>query len=633
MADLKPVTVDFETEAICPRPEYPPKPVGVSIKWPGQKARYFAFGHPTGNNSTLAQAKAELAKAWAHEGGVLFHNSKFDVDVAETHMGMPRLSWDRMHDTMFLVFLQNPHADSHGLKQSAERILGMEPTERDAVREWLIGEGIVTKASKNWGAFIAKAPGDLVGKYADGDVIRTEKLFSKLMVEMKKRKMLEAYDRERKLMPILLDMEREGVHVDTGRLSQDITRYNSDLELMTKWIYKRLQSPKFNLDSGEELIQALVAAGKVSLSLLGTTPTGAFKTDKASLAAAITDPTLAAMLNHRASLLTCVGTFMQPWLETAKRSGGKIFTGWNQLKQYHGTKTAGAVTGRMSSSPNFQNIPKEFRPNWKHEEKDPKKAKLLPKCPLNLSALPLVRSYIIAPPGYVLIDRDYNQQELRILAHYESGDLLESYIADPWMDVHQKVTDTVNGMLGTSFERVVMKSINFGLIYGMGVALMGIKAGCSTEIAGQAKRAVLKLYPGLRELQDGLKELAATDKPLRTWGGRQYYVEPPKVRPDLSVWTFEYKMLNVLVQGSAADCTKEAIIRYDAAKPKRHKLLLQVHDELLACVPEKEVAKGMQIMRVAMESVVFAVPMLSDGKISSTNWADMKAYDKKGELV
>ena len=115
VADLQPVTIDFETEAIEPRTDYPPKPVGVAIKYPGQPARYFAFGHTTLNNAKPEEARHELAHAWAYPGGLLFHNAKFDVDVAETHMGMPRLPWTSYHDTMFLLFLENPHAPSFGL--------------------------------------------------------------------------------------------------------------------------------------------------------------------------------------------------------------------------------------------------------------------------------------------------------------------------------------------------------------------------------------------------------------------------------------------------------------------------------------------------------------------------------------
>lgn len=626
-------------------------PVGVSIKYPGKAPRYYAFGHPETNNCTPTEAAAAVAAAWefASENGLLCHNAKFDYDVAQTWMGMPDLPWDKIHDTMMEVFLYNPDAKSHGLKQSAESLLGMAPEERDAVREWLIEHHVITRQSKDAGAFIAQAPGDVVGAYANGDVIRTEKLHNFLMPKLKKLKMLDALNTERELMPILLDMERQGVPVDMARLLRDCNTYAAELKLISEWCLQRMKakgrlrkSGKFkgkvtptNLDSGDDLVAALIEVGKVDTELLGKTDKGAWKTDKDALARAITDKTLASMLNHRASLQTCLGTFMQPWLATARESGGLIFTTWNQLKQYGKGAAIGAVTGRLSSSPNFQNIPKEFAPLWAHQEEHlPKeKRKKLPKCPLTLSPLPLVRSYIVSSDGGVLLCRDYSQQEIRILAHYEDGLLKEAYLQDAWMDAHQTATTEINGRLSKSFDRSVIKQINFGLIYGMGIQLMADKANCAAEEAKAAKQAVLSIYPGLRDLQDGLRELAREGHPLRTWGGRLYYCEEPKQMPDGGVRTFEYKMLNRLVQGSAADQTKRAIINYYKTKPEGHKLLLTVHDEVLADVPLEEQDEGMKILQQAMEFNPFEIPMLSEGKTSTTNWASLKPYDRKGKRV
>ena len=133
------ITVDFETESIENRPAYPPKPVGVSIKWPGdKKPKYHAWGHPCENNTTKEAVRSELLVAWKSEFPLLFQNAKFDYDVATTNLGMPSLSWEKIHDTLFLIFLAYPHATSYGLKHAAERFLGMPPTEQQAVRDWLV---------------------------------------------------------------------------------------------------------------------------------------------------------------------------------------------------------------------------------------------------------------------------------------------------------------------------------------------------------------------------------------------------------------------------------------------------------------------------------------------------------------
>jgi DNA polymerase-1 len=200
------------------------------------------------------------------------------------------------------------------------------------------------------------------------------------------------------------------------------------------------------------------------------------------------------------------------------------------------------------------------------------------------------------------------------------------------VDAHRTAMEEINSRLGTAFPRSVIKQINFGLIYGMGVQLMADKAGCAFDEARAAKQAVLSIYPGLKDLQAGLKELAREDQPLRTWGGREYHCEPPGI-VNGAPRTYEYKMLNVLVQGSAADQTKQAIINYYRTKPAGHQLLLTVHDEVLAAVPQSEESVGMRVLQEAMEFAPFEIPMLSEGKFSITNWAELRPYDEKGVRV
>lgn len=617
MSAAYPVTIDFETEAIEARPNYPPKPVGVSIKYPGLKAQYFAFGHPTDNNCTELEARAALRQAWAHPGGLLFHNAKFDIDVAETHMGMPRLPWQRYHDTMLQVVLDNPHAVTHSLKPISAALLGMPATEANELKSWLVDKGYCTKTSKNWGAHISKTPGSLCGKYADGDVIRTDRLHRKLLGSLKKRKMLPAYDRERELMLYLLDNERAGIPVDLPKLAADVDIYSQTAVKLDRWIRLQLKHSLINLDSGDELVQALERVGKIDLGKLGLTETLLYRTDKESLAEAITDPRMSAALAYRASLATCLGTFLRPWLAQATQTGGRIHTSWSQMKNYEKGRPSGTVTGRLSSSPNFQNVPKEFKPLWSHEKKG------LPKAPFALPPLPLCRSYITAEKGHVIVDRDYSQQELRILAQYAGGELLDAYRANPNLDLHQTVASKLSAQLGREIKRGPVKTVNFGLIYGMGVGLMATKAGVDVADAKEIKEGVLAMFPGIADINRELRTIAGTGETFRTWGGRQYRCEPPSiVKGELR--TFEYKMINVLVQGSAADCTKEAMLRYMRAKPKGHHLMLTVHDEILLSVPAQDAEFGHTQLKRAMESVEFDVPMLSDGKTSATNWAELK---------
>ena len=628
MSILKPVCIDFESFGILPRPEYPPKPVGVSIKLPGKKAQYYAWGHPAGNNCTVNEAKAALEAIWNWEGGLLMHHAKFDLDVAEVHMGLPMPSWDRIHCTMLLLFLHDPHSDKLGLKPASEKLLGMKPEEQNAVRDWLIQHQPVEGdriTAKNFGAYIAYAPGNLVGTYADGDVIRTEKLFNLLYPDIKRRRMLKPYDRERKLIPILLDIERQGVRVDVARLENDLRMYDTELFRIDLWLRKKLGvSDEFNIDSGQQLIHALIVADLINVKKLGTAPSSkpekiVYKSDKDSLNEAMTDSVMSGVLRYRSQLLTCVNTFMRSWYEVAVRSDGLIFTQWNQIR----SEGSGARTGRFSSSPNFMNVPQMFKPIFKHEETDKERKKKLPKAPWSLPALPLVRSYVIPfKPGHVLLDRDFAGQELRILAHFEDGDLQRAYISNPKLDLHQYAADVVSSTTGVKVSRKDAKTIAFSILYGSGLKLLAENVGCSVEDAQRLKKAYLDTFPGVRELQRGLKQRAIENKPIQTWGGREYFVEPPKIING-RLHSNDYKLLNVLIQGSAADCTKEALISYWATKSTDSYLLLSVHDEILISAPIEKSELAMSELQSSMCSMDFGVSMLSDGE-KGFNWSEMQ---------
>jgi DNA polymerase I-like protein with 3'-5' exonuclease and polymerase domains len=643
----KPVTVDFETFGIEPRPFYPPIPVGVSIKYSGKPARYYGWGHPTANNSTWDEARDALAKAYDHglkNDGLLFQNAKFDIDVAEVHMGLKQPPWEKIHDTLFLLFLDDPHQKELGLKPSSERLLNLPPDEQDEVADWLIEKqpvwGIKISRSKQsphyFGKYIAWAPGDIVGKYANGDVERTEKLFQLLYMKTVERGMLKPYNRERELMPILLETERRGVPVDLERLKLDVVAYNTVLEKLNLWVIKQLKAdPLINLDSGEQLVEAMVRVKKADPALLPKTPTGKFQTNKEALLAGVTDKQLLAVLKYRTQLQTCLRSFMEPWLKTAIASvpfgQPRIYTTWNQTKSAESGSAVGTRTGRLSSTPSLMNIPKEFEPIfWSKEH--PK----LVKMPFQLPPLPLVRSYVIPFEDHVLIDRDYSQQEPRILAHFDGGELMEKYIVQPWIDLHDYAKDELEKM-GKFYARKPVKNTNLGLIYGMGVAKLATKNDMSVDESADLKKAILKLYPGLAAMYKDMKRRAREKEPIRTWGGREYYCEEPKLIEG-RIREFDYKLVNVLIQGSAADCTKEAIIRLHREIVRVGKacswfILLNVHDQITCSVPRRDMNTAMELMRVCMEGIEFDVPMLSEGAVSTTNWAELRNYDKKGNMV
>lgn len=636
----RPYTIDFETFGIDGRPDYPPIPVGVSIKQFNGRSRYYAFGHPCENNCSWGEAVEAVRRAYECEDGVLFQNGKFDIDVAEEWFGLEQPPWDKIHDTMFLLFLDDPHQRELGLKPAAERLLDWPPEEQDDICEWLLSNqpvpGIkISKSQKSehyFGRYIAYAPGKLVGNYANGDVDRTEAIFKLLWKKTEERGMLEPYDRERRLMPILLEMERQGVPIDLKRLRSDVKMYDEWRIKIDSWLIERLQCQSdINLNSGQQLFKAMLNAGLVDKGKAPLTPTGKFQTNKDALLVAVNDSQLLAVLRYRAQLNTCLNTFMHPWLDVAERSNGFIFTHWNQVRAPKGKDNTGTRTGRLSSTPNFQNIPNEFKPIFKHDTAIKKVRRKLPKSPFRkLPPLPKVRSYITPFKGEILIDRDYSQQEPRILGHFDGGALMKKYVENPWIDFHDYAKEELEHM-GLFYDRKPVKNTNLGLIYGMGVGKLAERNGMTVEEAGKLKKAILLLYPGLKEMYKDMRMRAENSIPIRTWGGREYFCEPPKII-GYRVQKFDYKMVNILIQGSAADCTKEAIIRFHAAKHKSWKIILNVHDQITCSVPARHLKKAMEVLRREMESVEFDVPILSEGEISYTNWDELKPYDIKGVL-
>jgi len=341
------IVIDFETKGIEPRPDYPPEPVGVAIRRPGHKARYL---------TDRDQIKKELQGIWHSREELLFHNAKFDLDVAGTHFGLKPLPWDRVHDTLFILFLLDPHADSLGLKESAERYLGQAPTERDAVRDWLIDHHIIGKnASKEeYGRNIWRAPPSVVGPYACGDVDRTLALFRLLYPKLDKG-MRQAYDRERRLLPLMLDNERQGLRVDCDRLEKDLKKYERTLLQCEDWLRKKLKNKNLNFDTDQEIGDALYRT-KIVTDWVWTKG-GKNRPPQRSVAKdnlgpeRFNDPEVASKLGYRTRLHTVLANSMRPWLAQASQTGGFIFTEWNQVRHHErGKNSKGTRTGRISRS-------------------------------------------------------------------------------------------------------------------------------------------------------------------------------------------------------------------------------------------------------------------------------------------
>ena len=610
------IVIDYETEAIEARPHYPPRPVGVAISYPSGESEYLAWGHPVENNCDEAAAKRRVRHLLTSHDLIIAHNYKFEYEVTQKWLGYAP-SWDRWGDTMLLAFLDNPHSDTLALKPLAEKLLGMAPEERDMVRDWLVEQGVEKKNCKSWGKSIAKAPGGLVGKYAVGDVVRTRKLHDLLYAKVRDMGMLPAYERERKLIPIMIRNEQEGIRCDVENLVAHEAECAADFAKVDDWIREHLSAPSLNLDENDSLADALDAAGKIEGDWV-LTEKGERSTAKPALAKMLSDRKLYAALMYRGSMATCLRTFMRPWIDLANSNNGRLCTTWNTTRQEEG---GGTRTGRLSSAKplNLQNIPNDF------EEKLGdlfRETRLLDD--LDLGELPNMRSYIVADSkDHVLLGRDFSSQEPRTFAHFENGWLCAKYNVEPKMDVYRELMAVTKERSGLEMTRKQAKVVFLGLLYGMGKDKLAGQLGTTPVEAQTIKDALMAAVPSIKEISDVVKRELESGDYIRTWGGRVYHAEPAKLING-QLRTFAYKGLNVLVQGSASDETKEAVIRYvESAKDSR--MLLQVHDEIVISCHRDHAEREMANLRRCMETLELDVPMLSEGEWGY-RWGDMKEF-------
>ena len=638
----KVIVADFETEAIEPRPDYPPKPVSLALKWPEESRwRLMAWGHPSGNNSTEKEARYEWKRARDSKYPMLFHFAEFDLEVAEVAWSFPLPAYDRWHDTKLLLALHDPHAPSFALKPAAERLLGIQPEEQNKMIEWILANiPEARRKPSTAGAYISKCPYSIVAPYHKGDLVRTLKLFQFLWpAVLGPMQMGEAYDRERRLMPILLRSSRPplGMPVDMDGLARDLPAMERGMTRADDWLRKRLGD--INMNSDRQLGEALVKAGvlrehkrsEIRRSANGKVVGGQILVNKKELTIdKFADKRVYQALSYRNQMATSVDTFMRPWLELGGRTGGVLYPSIAQVRSSRGADTAGARSGRIIYfAPNLTNIPKKWKkaavagyrhPAW-----------------LKVPELPFMRRYCLPRKGKRWGRRDWNQQEVRLFAHFEEGPVAAGFASDPRYDMHEGVRAEEERVLVAagvreSFDRDSAKGTVFAGFYGQGLdGLMELLKLPESErhVAKEVQRALRRAAPSIKELSDALAALAHEGSPIRTWGGRLYYCEEPRyVAKYNRNMTFEYKLISYLIQGSGADVAKEALVRWDSHPKRGEDLLVTVYDEVDIDLPssDKGARHEMAVLRECMESIECDVPMLSDGE-AGPNWGTLEKWN------
>lgn len=591
------ITLDFETEAIAGNPLVnPPAPCGLAH-----------IGILDDSSPVYTQGYESMQEIWHtalnSREELLFHNAPFDLSVGLKWLGGQQPDWERVHDTVFLLFLDDPYSLSLGLKPSAARYLEEEPEEQDELHAWILAN-IPEATAKNAGAFISRAPGPLVAKYAQGDVRRTLGLFNLLHPKVPRG----AYDRERRLSPILVKSSQHGIRVDRKRLGTDLEVCSDGLAASEVAIFKRLGCEPFNIGSGVQLADRLDKAGAVSKWFY--TPKGRKSTAKDNLMQGISDKELLKLLTYRSTMSTCVGTFMTPWYEMSE-ADDRVHTQWNQVANDE-RGHVGARTGRLSSSrPNFQNPPNPF--DW--------------AIPGGLPPLPNMREYLLPEEGHVWIKRDFSSQEIRILAHFEDGELMLAYQSDPFLDPHSMAQELIRQITMVLYERPDVKITGFSIIYGSGVPGLSQQLKRPPHEAFELREAYFKAMPAAAQLAASTRARGKSGGVITTWGGRQYPCEPPKIVKG-RMRTFEYKLLNYLIQGSAADQTKQVLCDWDETYNVNGVFMATIHDEINLSVPADNWEGEMEMLRLAMDQDLFDVPMRSEGFVGP-NWGSLEKLENE----
>ena len=394
------------------------------------------------------------------------------------------------------------------------------------------------------------------------------------------------------LCPVLAEMEQAGMLVDLDALTHFGEQLKTGIAALQGEIWS-MAGQEFNLNSTQQL-------GKVLFEDMGLPPVKKTKTGYSTSAEVLEKlrahhPIIDRILEYR-QLNKLNSTYVEG-LSKVIAADGRIHT------CFQNTVTA---TGRLSSTePNLQNIPVRTE----------------------LGAQ--IRKMFIARPGWVLVDADYSQIELRLLAHMAGDEkMIESFRAGE--DIHAHTAAQVFGLPQdqvTSELRRRAKAVNFGIVYGISGFSLAQDIGVSRKEASDYMEKYLETFSGVRDYMERIKRQAKADGYVSTLMGRRRWL-PELKSSNFNLRAFgERVALNMPIQGTAADVMKLAMIRVAArlkAEGLQAQLILQVHDELIVECPQAEEAQVKEILTQEMEGAgSFSVPLIADAN-AGHSWAEAK---------
>ena len=555
--------------------------VGVSFAVEAGSAAYVPFGHDymdapeqLSEQEVLGSLKSLLEDENKKKIG---QNLKYDAHVLANHnISLKGIAEDTMLESYVLDSTKR-----HGMDDLALRLLGINT---------IHFVDIAGKGAKQ--LTFNEIDLEQAGPYAAEDADITLQIHQKLKAELEKEPALKSVyrDIELPLLSVLLKIERNGVKIDVSMLEAQSKQLAERMNEVEQQAYEEA-GETFNLASPKQL--SMILFEKLEIPSSKKTKTGQYSTAEDVLQELAVDYFLPKLILEHRSLNKLKSTYTDKLPLQVNEKTGRVHTSYNQTV---------AATGRLSSTdPNLQNIPVRSEEGRR------------------------IRQAFIAPKGYKMLAADYSQVELRIMAHLSGDENLLKAFADG-IDVHRATAAEVFGVTLDEVEpeqRRAAKAINFGLIYGMSAFGLAKQLNIGRYEAQEYIDVYFARYPGVKAYMDKTREQAHDRGYVETVFGRRLYLPEINSRNGQRRQYAERTAINAPMQGTAADIIKRAMISVDAALSSSKidaKVVMQVHDELVVEVLEKDVEALADLLRIEMEqAATLKVPLIVDIGIG-VNW-------------
>ncbi len=566
----KDVSIDLETTSLDP---ISADIVGISLSFEEGKAFYVPVSHRSGKNISRDVVVKGIRRIF-ESSRIVGQNIKYDLSVLK-NAGVDPVT--PHFDTMIAAWLLNPDEKRFSLDELAMRFLGYK----------MISYEEVAPPSQELPLFagdFSDVPTEKASEYSAEDADITYRLYLKLSKSIESMKLERVlHDIEMPLIPVLVDMEITGVYFDLDYLRELSEKFQSKMRKLEDEIFS-LAGERFNVNSSAQIAKILE---KLGIKPAKKTKTGRISTSAEVLEDLAADHEIARLILDYRKYQKLKSTYIDAIPRLVNPKTGRVHTSFNQT---------GTSTGRLSSSePNLQNLPKRD-----DEGKDIRRA--------------------IRPQrdGWYILNADYSQIELRILAHFSGDENLVKAFSEE-LDIHRMTAARIYGVpeeMVSDQMRRVGKMVNFSIIYGVTPYGLAVRLKIPVKDAQRMINSYFQLYPGVKDFIREVVERATETGEVRTMFGRRREVPQLRSRNRNKKAEGERIAINTPIQGTAADIIKLAMINiHRRIKGMRSKMILQVHDELVFEVPEDELDTLKTIVSEEMENVVnLRVPLKVDLK-------------------